>query len=200
MTDHDAREALREKIARIINPRAWKRREQFQATIDGTADRYPDDPEKRAMYVRSATRRVDVVVQESLAMADAILASLPAPQPPAPGGEGLDELVAMLSAAVPNELGGGTFDHSPEEIGTHVMEHYRSILAALANHSPDAGGVGEVEITYEVWEADMLVASSTDEADASHYHAVYSQDGAVRLVKAVTTRTEIRPGLRAGEE
>lgn len=49
----------------------------------------------------------------------------------------------------------------------------------------------ETEVTFEVWEDDMLVASSTDEADARHYLAVYSQDGPVKMVKAVTTRAAI---------
>jgi len=67
----------REGVAKIINPAAWARRAEFQAIINGTALNMPDDPEKLAMYVRSATRRVDTVVAASLETADAILALIP---------------------------------------------------------------------------------------------------------------------------
>lgn len=69
----------------------------------------------------------------------------------------------------------------------------------IARASPPTvveGESGEVDVSFEVWEDDMMIASSTDENDARHYHAVYSQDGPVRLVKAVTTRTAINPQPR----
>lgn len=47
------------------------------------------------------------------------------------------------------------------------------------------------EIVYEVWEDDLLVASSTSKKEARHYHAVYSQDGPVHLVKATIYRTAL---------
>jgi len=49
----------------------------------------------------------------------------------------------------------------------------------------------DVETQWEVWEDDLMVASSTDEADARHYLAVYSQDGPVRLLKSVSVRTPV---------
>lgn len=65
-----------ERVARIIDPAAWKRREEFQAIIAGTAPSYPDDPDKRAMYLRSATRRVDAVIAPSIALATAVIAAM----------------------------------------------------------------------------------------------------------------------------
>ena len=46
----------------------------------------------------------------------------------------------------------------------------------------------ETEVAWEVWEDDLMVASSSSEADGLHYLAVYSQDGPMRFVKATTTR------------
>lgn len=57
-----------------------------------------------------------------------------------------------------------------------------------------AAGIGEeMAVTFEVWEADMCIASTPDEAEARHYLAIYSHDGPVRLVKAVTTRQALTP-------
>lgn len=64
-----------ETVARILNPEAWERREHFQKIIAGTAE-MPDDPDKAAMYLRSATRRVDTIVEPSLTKAREILAAL----------------------------------------------------------------------------------------------------------------------------
>lgn len=44
------------------------------------------------------------------------------------------------------------------------------------------------EITWEVWEDDLLVASSTEQADALHYLKVYSQDADVVIKTAFTVR------------
>jgi hypothetical protein len=51
--------------------------------------------------------------------------------------------------------------------------------AAIAKPKQDAPT--DAEITYEVWQNDMIVATSTDLEDASHYAAVYSQDGPVKV-------------------
>ncbi|WPZ05528.1 hypothetical protein [Pelagerythrobacter marinus] len=53
------------------------------------------------------------------------------------------------------------------------------------------------DVSYEVWEDDLLVASSTCPKDALHYHAVYSQDAAVTLKKAITVRTRWEPSQEA---
>lgn len=71
----DVEEAVREKVARIIDPAAWAQRANFQRIIAGEG-RMPSDPDQRAMHIRSATRRVDAVVADSLARADAILSDL----------------------------------------------------------------------------------------------------------------------------
>lgn len=52
----------------------------------------------------------------------------PVPVDPVAGGEALRE---ALEAAEPNDIGGYTFDHSPDEIGIMVMENRDTILAAL---------------------------------------------------------------------
>ncbi|NML93828.1 hypothetical protein [Novosphingobium olei] len=46
--------------------------------------------------------------------------------------EAVLELIAMLSPDGPKEEGCTVFDHSPEEIGLHVMENHEAIRAALA--------------------------------------------------------------------
>lgn len=69
-----------------------------------------------------------------------------------------------------------------------VEDHLCQFASTL---SADAIRQGEVEVQYEVWQDEFCVASSTDEADARHYLAVYGQDGPVKLMKAVTIRTEI---------
>ena len=51
------------------------------------------------------------------------------------------------------------------------------------------------EVTYEVWQEGMLVASSSDISDATHYLTMYAQDGDAQLLKATTERrflTEVR--------
>src|SRR5690606_10580951 len=45
-------------------------------------------------------------------------------------------------------------------------------------------------ITYEIWQDDMMVASSTDPKDASHYAAVYSQDGPVKVYTVLRSEWE----------
>lgn len=45
------------------------------------------------------------------------------------------------------------------------------------------------EVTYEVWQEGMIVASSSDISDATHYLIVYGQDGDAQLLKATTERT-----------
>lgn len=55
--------------------------------------------------------------------ADAVLARVDQPDP-------VHELIEMLSAAE-NEEGVTVFDHTPEEIGLHVMENHAAVLAAL---------------------------------------------------------------------
>ena len=75
-----------------------------------------------------------------------------------------------------------------------------ALARAFARHriasAATARGEAVEEIAWEVWQDDMLVASSTSEADARHYLAVYSQDGPARLVKAVTHRTDLTPPAR----
>jgi len=67
----------REAIARIIDPYAWDRRDEFAAILRGEG--LSPDPSLAEMQKRSAARRIDAVVADSLAKADAILAlSLPA--------------------------------------------------------------------------------------------------------------------------
>lgn len=59
---------------------------------------------------------------------------------------------------------------------------------------------GEQEIAFEVWEGSDLVAASNDEADGRRYAAIYSQDGPVRLLRAVTYRSPLPPAPGAEDE
>lgn len=69
-------------------------------------------------------------------------------------------------------------------------ESYGELITdLLALAFPDTPKNAEIEVTYEVWQDDMMVASSSSEAEAVHYAFVYGQDGPVELKKAVTTRT-----------
>lgn len=54
------------------------------------------------------------------------------------------------------------------------------------------------EVMFEVWQDDMMVASSTDEADAIHYLAVYAQDGPAKLMRAETVRTTLATETKEG--
>ncbi|UXC93094.1 hypothetical protein EGM87_22625 [Sphingobium sp. RSMS] len=83
------------------------------------------------------------------------------------------------------------------------LDHQHGVqiaLRALMARTPSAlQALGqERETTFEVWQGDMMVASSTDEAEARHYCLVYSQDGPVRLVRAETVRTPL-PSAPSGE-
>ena len=73
-------------------------------------------------------------------------------------------------------------------------------FSAVAPATPQpAGGVAqERDIQFEVWQDDMMVASSTSETDARHYLAVYEQDGPAYLVRAETIRHRL--GLPAALE
>ncbi len=58
--------------------------------------------------------------------------------------EPVAELIAMLDAAVPTDQG-AIFDHTPEEIGLHVMENVWVILAALRSPAREEVSGEEVE-------------------------------------------------------
>ncbi|MFK4871648.1 hypothetical protein [Novosphingobium sp. ZW T3_23] len=58
--------------------------------------------------------------------------------------EPVAELIAMLDAAVPTDQG-AIFDHTPEEIGLHVMENVWAILAALRRPAREEVSGEEVE-------------------------------------------------------
>lgn len=62
--------------------------------------------------------------------------------------EPVAELIAMLDAAVPTSEG-AIFDHTPEEIGLHVMENIWVILAALRSPAREevSGGCGSCGYT-----------------------------------------------------
>jgi hypothetical protein len=86
----------------------------------------------------------------------------------------------------------GGADASPR---VQLLAHHRIVHASTLSDLSAARAEGEVDVTFEVWEDDMMIASSTDEADARHYLAVYSQDAPNRLVRAETRRTTIVPAL-----
>ncbi|WP_347270624.1 hypothetical protein [Rhizorhabdus histidinilytica] len=73
-------------------------------------------------------------------------ASLPAPDHPAENAKSsgevraasVAELLEMLSVAN-QEDGSAIFDHTPDEIGLHVMENHKEILAALARSGKGEG-------------------------------------------------------------
>lgn len=59
----------------------------------------------------------------------------PEPQPSGERPESVTELIEILDAAEPfNDR--AVFDHTPEEIGEHVMAHYKEIRTALAGSIP----------------------------------------------------------------
>lgn len=92
-----------------------------------------------------------------------------------------DHADAVLSAAKGRPI---TLHMEPwDECKDTFLGDARAALAAMPKI--------EAEVTWEVWEDDLMVANSTDEANARHYFAVYSQDGPVRLVRCETVRTEI---------
>ncbi|MBO9377345.1 hypothetical protein GG804_11260 [Sphingomonas histidinilytica] len=73
-------------------------------------------------------------------------ASLPAPDHPAENAKSSGEVLAgsvaelleMLSVAN-QEDGSAIFDHTPDEIGLHVMENHKEILAALETIGKERG-------------------------------------------------------------
>ena len=85
--------------------------------------------------------------------------------------DAVKELVDMLSIAA-NEEGATIFDHTPEEIGLHVMENHAAILATLERagepvadfyypiemplnadgQGPATVGKDAASMTYEVWD------------------------------------------------
>lgn len=70
-------------------------------------------------------------------------------------------------------------------------EYLEGYLKALSAMPASSGEVGQIEVLFEVWQNDDLVASSADESDARHYLAVYGQHGAATLVRAETVRTTL---------
>ncbi len=84
-------------------------------------------------------------------------------------------------------LGSGGFVGECAEVEAIIAALRASLTTPPARSYADE----DVETQWEVWEDDLMVASSTDEADARHYLAVYLQDGPVRLVKSVTVRTPV---------
>lgn len=119
------------------------------------------------------------------------------------GVEGLREAAAIAVAKIEMDREGYPLSRSQEEIYEDAYETVDAVLAALRTPMSKLQALGqefdeEREINFEVWEDDMIVASSTDEADARHYLAVYSQDGPVRLVRAETVRTTL-PSVPSGE-
>jgi hypothetical protein len=73
----------------------------------------------------------------------------------------------------------------------HVPDDAWRVSKARAALSEQPRASGVVEVEFEVWQDDMLVASSTSEADARHYLAVYSQDGPATLMRSETRRSAL---------
>lgn len=84
-------------------------------------------------------------------------------------------------------------------MGDEIAALRKAFATTPALSEPEQRG-GEEDVSWEVWEDDMMVASSSTEADALHYLAVYSQDGPVRLVKAVTHRFPLAAATPATKE
>lgn len=81
------------------------------------------------------------------------------------------------------------FVRGQERFAMAIIEEYRKVATTPATREDGASGAdGEREVQYEVWQDGMMVAASTDPADAKHYLAVYGQDGPVVGRTAVTTR------------
>jgi len=64
-----------EALARIISPDAWARRNRFLEILRGEG-RLPEDPKQIAMMKRSAERRKNLVVADSIEKASAIVTAL----------------------------------------------------------------------------------------------------------------------------
>lgn len=76
-----------------------------------------------------------------------------------------------------------------------VVEFARAALSLL--RQPEQGREGEIE--YEVWQADAfsdgdaMVAGSSSLSEASHYAAVYSQDGPAWVVEVTRRKLPSAP-------
>jgi len=72
-------------------------------------------------------------------------------------------------------------DHSyPAYSARQMVDFALSFSAALRGR--------DVVVEWEVWQDDMPVATSTDEADARHYLMVYGQDGPATLTRVERTQ------------
>lgn len=84
-----------------------------------------------------------------------------------------------------------------------VAQTYHDNLSA-ASAEPAARDGGEDAVQYEVWQDDMLVASSDILSDAQHFAMIYGQDGPLDVIVATTRRvivaTTYRVPLAAGGE
>lgn len=104
-------------------------------------------------------------------------------------GRHLDELTLLRQHA-------GKVDDKGEDAPDLTDEQWQNVVRNIPK--PDGpltpvAGSGDAlrEAQFEVWQDDMMVAASTDEADARHYLAVYQQDGPATLFRAETTRTAL---------
>jgi hypothetical protein len=70
------------------------------------------------------------------------------------------------------------------------------VAPTQSTQQPDAGEpVAWIE--YEICQDDMVVATTNDPKEASHYAAVHSKDGPVSLVKLIRTPVDIDAALAA---
>jgi hypothetical protein len=105
--------------------------------------------------------------------------------------EMLDQVAEYFAEFEQERAGAGIY--SQEEIAELAGEFATGLADHLASTDTQSDAVRDgPEITYEVWEDDFLVASSSSLTDAGHYLAVYSQNAEFRFVKAETYRTPIR--------
>lgn len=100
----------------------------------------------------------------------------------------ISDAVKFLESACRNWANVDVDQDDVADVAGALAWFLRHRLSAMPASS---GEVGQIEVLFEVWQNDDLVASSTDESDARHYLAVYGQDGAATLVRAETVRTTL---------
>lgn len=199
------REALELAIQHLAHLAAWVSRKQTGGLIGSysfealgedmprikSALSAPVAPvEGRLLYDTAAVQAVMSLLERGKAYVDSdgyLVLSQPTPQQPDPD-EGPMSKCRTCGARYPSAPEGTLHKCGLCEDGICDREP--------TPQQPDEGVTQEVQ--WEIWQDDMMVASSTSEADAHHYLAVYSQDGPAHLVRAETTRHRL--STTAGEK
>lgn len=125
-----------------------------------------------------------------------------APQPPATGGDAVDMVARAIYLAMHGDKGGRWECVEPRYQEQVWGAYAKAAIAALANHSPDAGGVGEREAVVAWLREQAKVANQkflkTDEGTNEARNLAAGYVAITRAAESIESG-EHRPGLRAGE-